>query len=88
MTFMPGGGKTRKVRMRARLHRLFDGKKNVQIFDYVDSQVRVFAKMYHKRLAGYASLGYKVKVADISEHSVNLIFDQHNFRPVYENDLA
>lgn len=71
-----------------RLHRLFDGKENVQIFDYVDSQVRVFAKMYHKRLAGYASLGYKVKGEDIDEHSVNLIFDQHNFRPVYENDLA
>ena len=71
-----------------RLHRLFDSKENVQIYDYVDSQVRVFAKMYHKRLAGYASLGYKVKGENIAEHSVNLIFDQHNFRPVYENDLA
>lgn len=71
-----------------RLHRLFEGKKNVQIYDYVDSRVRVFSKMYHKRLAGYASLGYKVKVEDISDQSVNIIFDHQNFLPVYENDLA
>jgi len=71
-----------------RLHRLFEGKENVQIYDYVDSQVRVFSKMYHKRLAGYASLGYKVTAEDMSDHSVNIIFDHHNFQPVYENDLA
>ena len=71
-----------------RLHRLFDGKENVQIYDYVDSHVRVFAKMYHKRLAGYASLGYKVTGEEISNPSVNIIFDHLNFLPVYENDLA
>jgi len=71
-----------------RLHRLFDGKENVQIYDYVDSQARVFSKMYHKRLAGYASLGYKIKAEDVSEHSINIIFDHQNFLPVYENDLA
>lgn len=71
-----------------RLHRLFDGKNNVQIYDYVDSQVRIFSKMYHKRLAGYASLGYKIKAEDISDHSENIIFDHQNFLSVYENDLA
>lgn len=71
-----------------RLHRLFDGKDNVQIYDYVDSQVRIFSKMYHKRLAGYASLGYKIKTEDISDHSENIIFDHQNFLSVYENDLA
>jgi len=71
-----------------RLHRLFEGKENVQIYDYVDSQVRVFSKMYHKRLAGYASLGYKVKADDVPDHSTNIIFNHLNFLPVYENDLA
>jgi superfamily II DNA or RNA helicase len=44
-----------------RLHRLFDGKQEVLIYDYVDIQVRMFEKMYNKRLVGYASIGYKVK---------------------------
>ncbi len=71
-----------------RLHRLFAGKENVQIYDYVDSQVRVFSKMYNKRLAGYASLGYKVRAEGLSENSMDIIFDHQNFQPVYENDLA
>ena len=71
-----------------RLHRLFVGKENVQIYDYVDSQVRVLSKMYNKRLAGYASLGYKVRAEGLADNSVDIIFDHQNFQPVYENDLA
>ncbi|MFZ2419180.1 MAG: DEAD/DEAH box helicase family protein [Smithellaceae bacterium] len=71
-----------------RLHRLFAGKENVQIYDYVDSQVRVLSKMYNKRLAGYASLGYKVRAEGLADNSVDIIFDHQNFQPVYENDLA
>lgn len=71
-----------------RLHRLFAGKENVQIYDYVDSQVRVFSKMYNKRLAGYASLGYKVRAQGLADNSIDIIFDNQNFQPVYENDLA
>ncbi|HEY5510134.1 MAG TPA: DEAD/DEAH box helicase family protein [Prolixibacteraceae bacterium] len=44
-----------------RLHRLFDGKKEVLIYDYADIHVRMFEKMYNKRLSGYASFGYKAK---------------------------
>jgi superfamily II DNA or RNA helicase len=44
-----------------RLHRNFEGKREVLIYDYVDSQIPVFEKMYSKRLAGYSSIGYTVK---------------------------
>lgn len=71
-----------------RLHRLFAGKDNVRIYDYVDSQVRVFSKMYNKRLAGYASLGYKVRAEGLADNSMDIIFDHQNFLPIYENDLA
>jgi len=71
-----------------RLHRLFAGKENVQIYDYVDSQVRVFSKMYNKKLSGYASLGYKVRAEGLADNSVDIIFDHQNFLPIYENDLA
>jgi superfamily II DNA or RNA helicase len=33
-----------------RLHRIHHGKKVVRVFDYVDSQVPMLARMYEKRL--------------------------------------
>jgi superfamily II DNA or RNA helicase len=44
-----------------RLHRLYDMKKEVLIYDYVDLEVPVLAKMYRRRLAGYKAIGYEIK---------------------------
>ena len=70
-----------------RLHRLFEEKKEVQIYDYVDIHVRMLEKMYHKRLNGYASIGYKAKGGGIETDSIDIIFDKSNFLPVYCNDI-
>lgn len=70
-----------------RLHRLFEGKSEVQIFDYVDIHVRMLEKMYNKRLTGYASIGYKAKVESIDSETVDIIFDKSNFLPVYSRDV-
>lgn len=43
-----------------RLHRLHENKKEVQVYDYADVAVPMLARMYKKRLAGYAALGYTV----------------------------
>lgn len=71
-----------------RLHRLFENKSDVQIYDYADIHVRVLEKMYNKRLAGYASIGYKTKTGLFTDESVDVIFDNNNFLPVYKNDLV
>jgi superfamily II DNA or RNA helicase len=71
-----------------RLHRLFENKSEVQIYDYADIHVRMLEKMYNKRLAGYASIGYKAKAGSLAEESVDIIFDNNNFLPVYKNDLV
>jgi superfamily II DNA or RNA helicase len=70
-----------------RLHRLFENKSEVQIYDYADIHVRMLEKMYNKRLAGYASIGYKAKTGSLADESVDIIFDSNNFLPVYKNDL-
>lgn len=41
-----------------RLHRLHDGKRVVQVYDYVDPNVAMLARMYERRLRGYAAIGY------------------------------
>jgi superfamily II DNA or RNA helicase len=43
-----------------RLHRLHEGKKEVQVYDYADVLVPMLGRMYKKRLAGYAAFGYTV----------------------------
>jgi superfamily II DNA or RNA helicase len=43
-----------------RLHRLHDHKRVVEVYDYVDTQVRMLARMYERRLKGYSDMGYKV----------------------------
>jgi len=70
-----------------RLHRLFENKNEVQIYDYVDIHVKMLGKMYNKRLTGYASIGYKAKGDSIAAESIDIIFDKCNFLPVYTNDI-
>jgi superfamily II DNA or RNA helicase len=44
-----------------RLHRLHDGKKVVEVYDYVDSSIPMLARMFDKRLRGYNALGYTIQ---------------------------
>jgi hypothetical protein len=44
-----------------RLHRLNDGKRVVQVYDYIDPNVVVLARMYERRLKGYDVIGYTVE---------------------------
>ena len=43
-----------------RLHRLYDMKKEVVIYDYADLGVPMLVKMYRRRLAGYKNIGYEI----------------------------
>ena len=43
-----------------RLNRDYAGKKDVIVFDYVDSHIPMFEKMYAKRLKAYRQIGYEI----------------------------
>lgn len=47
-----------------RLHRLHDSKHLVQVYDYVDPNVPMLARMYERRLKGYGAIGYSVASAN------------------------
>jgi len=70
-----------------RLHRLYEGKNEVQIYDYVDVHVAMLEKMYQKRLRGYAAIGYKAKGTPQPLEEVHSIFDKNTFFPVYSADI-
>jgi superfamily II DNA or RNA helicase len=44
-----------------RLHRLHDNKRFVQVYDYVDNNVLMLARMFERRLKGYDAIGYEIE---------------------------
>jgi superfamily II DNA or RNA helicase len=44
-----------------RLHRLHEGKRIVQVYDYVDANVPMLGRMFKKRLKGYNAIGYQIE---------------------------
>ena len=55
---MPVSWKGTLVQYAGRLHRLHPGKTEVRIYDYVDRDVPMLARMFRKRLRGYRAIGY------------------------------
>lgn len=43
-----------------RLHRLYDSKKEVIIYDYLDVNIHVAARMYERRMGSYKAIGYEI----------------------------
>ncbi len=71
-----------------RLNRDYDGKKSVIIYDYVDSHISMFDRMYHKRLKAYKQIGYDIfSATGTQKQTANAIFDIDNYADVYRNDL-
>lgn len=58
----PVSWKGRLTQYAGRLHRSHEGKREVRIYDYLDSNVAVCAKMFEKRCRGYRDIGYSVSV--------------------------
>jgi superfamily II DNA or RNA helicase len=43
-----------------RLYRSYEGKRLVEIYDYVDENVPVLMRTYGRRVRGYKSIGYAI----------------------------
>ena len=54
-----------------RLHRLHDGKRVVRVYDYVDPNVPMLARMYERRLKGYDAIGYTVERSGVEASTTN-----------------
>ncbi len=86
---MPAAGRTVVEQYAGWLDREYPGKKNVFILDYVDSHIRMFDNMYHKRLRAYRHISYSIYSEDTADKTeeVNSIFDIDNYRAVFDKDL-
>ena len=71
-----------------RLNRDYEGKENVIVYDYVDSHIPKFDKMYSARLKAYKKIGYELCVSMEGEkQKVNAIYDIYTYADPYWRDL-
>lgn len=71
-----------------RLNRDYDGKENVIVYDYGDSHIPKFDKMYSARLKAYKKIGYELCVnLDGEKQKANAIYDIENYAETYWKDL-
>lgn len=71
-----------------RLHRESEGKSDVIVYDYVDTNVPMLERMYKKRLKTYAKLGYEIDDApDVRGPSARIITSSI-WRAEFASDLA
>lgn len=84
---MPISWKGTLAQYAGRLHRNYEGKSEVRIYDYVDVHVPTLERMYHKRIRGYTELGYQIKFGS-QDHNVSSIYDGHTATEAFEQDIA
>jgi len=60
------------IQYAGRLHRANVAKREVVIYDYVDFEVPVLAKMHARRRSGYKTMGYQIGVQDQKKEAVQL----------------
>ena len=71
-----------------RLHRDFEGKQEVQVYDYIDIHVSALANMYGKRLKSYAPIGYSQLVPDaLQPNPQNIVFGRADYLAALVEDV-
>ena len=87
---MPIAWKGNVEQYAGRLHRECKGKREVQIYDYVDIHIPLCDSMYRKRLKGYTKVGYGKNAASstLDKNPHELIYERNNYEATFRNDLA
>ena len=84
---MPIAWKGTIAQYAGRLHRNYEGKEEVLIYDYVDVHIPVLERMYHKRLSAYRSVGYSIKAYADGAEVESVIYDESDYFEHVINDI-
>ncbi|MBQ8707219.1 MAG: DEAD/DEAH box helicase family protein [Succinivibrionaceae bacterium] len=76
------------IQYAGRLHREYEGKRNVIIYDYVDIQIPHLERSYHRRIKTYRQMGYRVGAGpETAPTDIRNIFDIGSCRRALVQDL-
>ena len=71
-----------------RLHRDYEGKADVVIYDYIDIHIRLFEVMYHKRLRTYRRMGYSLmSISNAQAPQAKCIYSAEEYEIHLEHDI-
>lgn len=84
---LPIAWKGKVAQYAGRLHRNYEGKTEVQVYDYVDIHIPVLERMYQKRVKSYSAIGYKMKLLANANATPDLIYDGQSFYQGFCADL-
>lgn len=84
---MPIAWKGTIAQYAGRLHRNYEGKEEVLIYDYVDVHIPVLERMYHKRLTAYRSVGYSIKAYTEGADVESVIYNESDYFEHVINDI-
>jgi len=84
---MPIAWKGTIAQYAGRLHRDYEGKEEVLIYDYVDVHIPVLERMYHKRLTAYRSVGYSIKSYSEGIDVESAIYNETDYFEHVMNDI-
>lgn len=78
----------RLIQYVGRLNRMYEGKKDVIVYDYVDTHIGFFDRQYKSRLRTYWKLGYQIISKPVTEKQiVNAIYNGFDYMETFERDL-
>ncbi|MBQ7993214.1 MAG: hypothetical protein IJ252_09295, partial [Solobacterium sp.] len=84
---MPISSESRIEQYTGRTNRSAEGKKQVKVYDYVDSQIPMAQSMYYKRLKLYKQKGYGIGSKKEEVEIVKILHNKTNFEEALLSDL-
>jgi superfamily II DNA or RNA helicase len=85
---LPISSETRITQYTGRIHRSFEGKDIVKVYDYVDAQIPMAQAMYYKRLKQYQKEGYFVNTPGHEETVDRILFEREAFEEAIRRDIT
>ncbi len=70
-----------------RIDRDYPSKADIQVYDYIDRNIPLFASQYKKRMRTYGCACYQIKQAEDLQEINRIIFSYEQFRPTFYSDL-
>ena len=85
---MPVSAESRIMQFTGRLHREYDGKAEVRVYDYVDAGIQVLERSFYKRMRAYKKIGYsKMQETLPVNEQMSVFFESDNYWDSYIIDI-
>lgn len=84
---LPIASETRITQYTGRIHRKYEGKDIVKVYDYVDAQITMAQSMYYKRLKQYQKEGYYLYKQEDEESVDKILYEKNAYEGTLQRDI-